>query len=270
VLGNPKWKSQSRISNEIEETLLMQSQTDSSGNELTRQRRFDSFITILISLYIGATLASVYWNYRMGPHGMKAYHIWSYANVEGSTNWLGADLQKSPWDLWIYEEILYETKPDILIEAGTYKGGSAYYFASIFDLMKHGRVVTIDIVDYPEKPRHDRISYLLGSSTSAAIVSSVRKAIKPGDRVMVVLDSDHHKAHVLNELRLYSAFVTVGNYLVVEDTDINGHPVYASFGPGPMEALEEFLRGNNSFVSDKTRERYGVSYYPDGWLKRIR
>jgi cephalosporin hydroxylase len=204
---------------------------------------------------------------------MKAYHEWSYKNLASDwagAHWLGVSLLKGPWDLWVYQEILSETKPDILVEAGTYLGGSAYYFASIFDLMKHGRVVTIDIVDFPGKPKHDRISYLLGSSTSPEILNSVRQAIKPGDRVMVVLDSDHHKTHVLNELRLYSGLVTVGDYLVVEDTNINGHPVYPGFGPGPMEALQEFLHENNSFVSDKTRERYGVSYYPDGWLKRIR
>lgn len=250
----------------------MEPQTDLSESKLKRQQLFDSITTAFIWLFIGAGLCSLYMTYVMGPHGTKAYHVWSYDNMEttwGNTHWLGASVLKGPADLWMYQEVIYDTKPDILIEAGTYKGGSAYYFASIFDLMNHGRVVTIDIIDFPERPKHDRITFLLGSSTSEPILKSVREAIKPGERVMVVLDSDHHKAHVLNELRLYSGFVTVGNYLVVEDTNINGHPVYPSFGPGPGEAVEEFLRENHHFVPDKSRERSGISYYPNGWLKRV-
>jgi len=251
----------------------MESQKDLTENKPARRSRFDSFATALVWLVVGAALSSFIMTYEMGPHGTKAYHVWAYYNVEtawGGTRWLGVPMLKSPADLWMYQETLYETQPDVLIEAGTYLGGSAYYFASIFDLMKHGRVLTIDIVDFPNKPKHDRVTFLLGSSTSPAILNSIREAIKPGERVMVVLDSDHHKAHVSNELRLYSGLVTVGNYLVVEDTDVNGHPVYPGFGPGPMEAVREFLRENHDFVSDKTRERYGISFFPDGWLKRIR
>jgi len=228
-------------------------------------------------LFIGLVVSSVFWNlplgYRMGPNGIKAYHVWSYNSFETTwknTYWLGVPLEKFPLDLWIYQEIFYETKPDILIEAGTYKGGSAYFFASIFDLMKHGRVLTSDIQDFPDKPKHDRITYFIGSSTSDAILSSIRAAIKPGESVMVSLDSDHQKAHVLKELRLYSPLVTVGNYLVVEDTNINGHPVFPQFGPGPMEAVQEFLQENHDFISDHSREKFGVTYYPDGWLKRMR
>jgi cephalosporin hydroxylase len=228
-------------------------------------------------LFIGLVVSSVFWNSlrmaRTRPDETKAYHVWTYADMETgwkNTNWLGVSVLKLPLDLWIYQEIIYETKPDVLIEAGTYKGGSAYFFASIFDLMKHGRVLTIDIQDFPDKPKHDRVTFFLGSSTSDAVFNAIRAAIKPGEHVMVSLDSDHHRDHVLKELRLYSPLVTVGDYLVVEDTDINGHPLLPNYGPGPMEAVQEFLSGNHDFISDHAREKFGVTSFPEGWLKRIR
>jgi cephalosporin hydroxylase len=185
-----------------------------------------------------------------------------------NTYWLGVPVQKCPLDLWVFQEILFETRPDVLVETGTYKGGSAYFFASMFDLMGRGRVITIDIQDQPDKPRHPRIEYLLGSSTSPETVRQVRERIRPGERVMVVLDSDHKMAHVLEELRLYSGLVTPGNYLVVEDTHFNGHPILPRYGPGPMEAVEEFLRTAGGFEADREREKFGLTFNPRGYLRR--
>jgi cephalosporin hydroxylase len=192
--------------------------------------------------------------------------VW-YSN----TKWLGIAISKNPADLWTYQELITETRPDVLIEAGTSLGGSALYFASLFDLLGHGRVVTIDIHDTPNRPPHPRITYLIGSSTSDAIAQAVRSLVRRGEKVMVSLDSDHRKPHVLNELRLYSGLVSPGCYLVVEDTDINGHPVAASFGPGPFEAVGEFMRDNHNFVQDRSRDRkFGITFFPGGWLKRVR
>jgi len=92
---------------------------------------------------------------------------------------------------------------------------------------------------------------------------------------MVVLDSNHNKEHVLEELRLYAPLVTPGNYLVVQDTHLNGHPVFVGDSPdpgheGPMEALDEFLPRNTQFQSDRSREKYGLTFCPRGWLKRVR
>lgn len=192
------------------------------------------------------------------------------SNVWDDTRWLGVRVQKLPLDLWVYQEIIYETRPDVLIEAGTLRGGSAYYFASLFDLLGNGRVITIDIVAQPNLPQHPRISYLNGSSTSAEVVESVKNFIQPNEKVMVVLDSDHSRDHVYRELEAYAPMVTPGQYLVVEDTCINGHPVMKGFGPGPMEAVLAFLKERPEFVRDPSREKFMATFNPKGWLKRVR
>jgi len=97
----------------------------------------------------------------------------------------------------------------------------------------------------------------------------VKSLIAPGERVMVSLDSDHRKPHVAQELKIYSELVTRGCYLVVEDTNVNGHPVRPDFGPGPMEALREFMSSDHRYVSDHAREKFGVTFFPDGWLRRV-
>ena len=204
---------------------------------------------------------------------VDAFHRWYYDNSErtwNNTRWRGVLVQKNPFDLWVYQELIMETHPDVLIEAGTFKGGSAYFFASIFDLLGRGRVYTIDIQEYPNRPQHRRINYLLGSSTSEAVVQKIKNAIRPRERVMVSLDSNHSKAHVLNELKIYSDIVTLGSYLVVEDTNVNGHPVWPDFGPGPWEAVQEFRKADTRFVVDESRERFGMTFNPSGWLKRVR
>ena len=167
-------------------------------------------------------------------------------------------------------EIIFEIKPDVIIECGTAKGGSALFLASMCDLVKNGKVITIDIKNIKGLPQHRRIKYLIGSSTSKEIIEKIKSLIRKNDKVMVVLDSNHTKPHVLNELRLYNKLVTKGNYLIVEDTQLNGHPVMTQFGPGPMEAVESFLKGNKDFIVDKTKEKFYMTWNPNGYLKKIK
>ncbi len=198
------------------------------------------------------------------------YDTGTLGKTWSETTWLGTRVAKCPFDLWTYQEILAEVRPDVIVECGTLYGGSAAYFASICDLLGQGRILTIDVRARPDRPEHPRITYLEGSSTDPAIVARVRAEIGASDVVLVILDSDHRKEHVLEELRTWSDVVTVGSYLVVEDTNLNGHPVAPEFGPGPMEALEIFIQEDGRFVPDAEREKFYLTFNPRGYLKKLR
>jgi cephalosporin hydroxylase len=187
-----------------------------------------------------------------------------------NTYWLGVPVFKCPMDLWVYQEIISNVRPDVIIECGTWKGGSALSMAHILDILDNGKVLTIDIDDVQGRPEHKRINYLLGSSTSEDIVATAKQLIRSNERVMVVLDSDHHEQHVLNELRIYSRFVSKGSYLIVEDTNLNGHPVKPDFGPGPMEAVNQFLKETSDFIVDKSKEKFYMTFNPNGYLIKVR
>lgn len=160
-------------------------------------------------------------------------------------------------------------RPDVIIESGTRFGGSTLFLANLCDLLGKGRVVSIDIDLIEGRPRHARIEYLLGSSVDPAIVGQARASVAEGESVLVILDSDHSREHVLAELRAYADLVTPGSYMIVEDTNINGNPVRSDFGPGPMEALEAFLVERSDFVVDETCEKFFVTFNPRGFLKRV-
>ena len=197
------------------------------------------------------------------------YNGYALGKTWNSTFWLGVRTQKCPLDLWVYQEIIHEIRPDVIIETGTLNGGSALFLASMCDLIGKGSVITIDISHKEALPQHPRITCLLGSSVSDEIVQHVRSRIREGETVMAILDSDHHCDHVLSELRTYGALVTTGSYLIVEDTNINGHPVLSHFGPGPMEAVEEFLRENKDFGVDREKEKFYLTFNPSGYLRKV-
>lgn len=199
---------------------------------------------------------------------VDAFHKLFYdSNAWWNARWFGSAVLKSPFDLVLYQEIVYEVCPELIVECGTYLGGSAMFFGSMLNLIKRGQVISIDI-EPKNQPRHRRVKYLRGSTTAPEIVAEVAKAAKGKRAVMVVLDSDHSRDHVLEELRIYSRFVTPGSYIVVEDTNINGHPVKPEFGPGPMEAVEAFLAENDEFEVDEEREKLLVTFNPRGWLRK--
>ena len=187
-----------------------------------------------------------------------------------NTRWLGTKVFKCPLDLWVYQEIISELKPDVIIECGTADGGGTLFFASMCDLMDKGSVISVDYRYRENLPKHERITYVTGSSIADETFKEIKKNVKPDDVVMVVLDSDHTKKHVLNELHLYGKLVTLGSYLIVEDTNINGHPVASDFGPGPAEAVEEFMSENRNFFADKSKEKFYLTFNPGGYLKRIK
>jgi cephalosporin hydroxylase len=210
--------------------------------------------------------------YAWGRFNARAFSRYFYTRADltwNNTEWLGVPLWKNPLDLWVYQEILWEVKPALIIETGTYRGGSAFYFASLCDLIGDGKIVTIDVMGRDNRPQHPRIEYIKSSSVSDEVLADLTQRCAQADGpVLVVLDSDHHKDHVAKELAAYHSFVTPGSYLIVEDTNINGHPVNPFFGPGPMEAVEEFLPVHPEFEVDVTREKYMVTHNPRGYLRR--
>ena len=208
---------------------------------------------------------------------VDAFHRVYYESAERTLyniQWLGVDAQKYPTDLWVYQEIIFELRPDFIVETGTYWGGSALFLASICDLIGHGQVITIDVRPIAESPTtcpaHPRITYVEGSSIAPHVVEQVRSAIGDAATVMVILDSDHGSEHVVNELKVWADVVTDGSYLIVEDSNVNGHPVYPEFGPGPMEAMELFLTTNADFAPDRSREKFLLTANPKGFLKKAR
>jgi cephalosporin hydroxylase len=185
------------------------------------------------------------------------------------TRWMNVPCQKCPLDMWMYQEIIAEVRPQLVVETGTYLGGSALFIAQMLDLLGQGEVITIDVNSHAERPTHPRITYVQGSSADPGLVSRLL-ADRPDEVRMVVLDSDHSKSHVRQELTLFAPYVTVGSYLIVEDTNVNGHPTLPSFGPGPFEAVNTFLAEHPEFVVDETRERFLMTFNPRGYLRRVR
>ncbi|MBM4185569.1 MAG: cephalosporin hydroxylase [Gemmatimonadetes bacterium] len=189
--------------------------------------------------------------------------------------WLGVGTLQNPFDVWVTQEILFEVRPDFIVETGTWYGGSAAVFSTILEQINpDARIISIDVEDHAGEAKklpivQKRVDFLLGSSTDPKIVSEV-KARVAGKKVVVILDSLHNKDHVLAELEAYAPIVNVGSYLIVQDTFVNGHPAWPSYGPGPHEAVQTFLLKRSDFVVDKSRERLMFTFSVDGWLKRVR
>jgi cephalosporin hydroxylase len=199
------------------------------------------------------------------------HNIWY--PLQGTVTWMGHHLQKCPLDLFIYQEIIYECKPDLIIECGTWMGGSALYMANLCDIINHGHILTIDINQVPTAPIHPRISYLIGSSVSENVLNVVQGYINSVRKVMVILDSDHTKQHVLDELSIYSRLVSPQQYLIVEDSNIHGHPTRCDLPAGPYEAINEFYKSDPisaCYIQDKMCERFLMTFNPNGYLRRIK
>lgn len=197
------------------------------------------------------------------------FHVWFYRERHWQTSWCGSFVAKCPTDLWVYQQIIWQCRPEVIVEAGTCHGGSALYCAMVLDRLGAGRVVTIDTVRYDDLPEHPRIKYLTGSSVDQAIVQEVTELCR-GKTAMVLLDSDHSFAHVRQEIELYAPLVTKGQYLVVEDTHLNGHPT-PTIGndPGPYGAVEAWLPEHPEFVARRECEYFGLTLNPRGYLQRI-
>lgn len=199
--------------------------------------------------------------------------------------WLGRPIIQFPQDILAIQEIIWQTRPDLIIETGIAHGGSLILSASILELIGgDGEVLGIDIdirehnrIEIEQHPMYKRIKMLQGSSIDKLIVRQVEKIAAGKKRIMVILDSNHTHDHVRLELELYSPFVTRDSYLVVMDTIIEDMPA-GSFperpwdkNDNPKTAVWEFLKKNDRFVIDKDIEnKLLISVAPDGYLKCIK
>jgi cephalosporin hydroxylase len=208
------------------------------------------------------------------PIFLEQYHTWFYERELWRRTFLGVPCQKSPLDLWNYQEIISDLKPCLVLEFGTYRGGSALFFAEVLTrISPEASVLTVDNKHHELDTRvanHPRIERLICESTSPTVherATALRKDDRP---IFVILDSDHSEQHVLSELLFLRSLLTAGDYLVVEDGNINGHPVLSDHGPGPLEALRNYmLRFPEDYRRDVTREcLFGFTFAPEGYLVR--
>jgi cephalosporin hydroxylase len=177
--------------------------------------------------------------------------------------WLGLPIIQTPDDIMAMQEIIWATRPQVIVETGFARGGSAIFYSSIMSLIGEGSVVSIDIdirehnrTAVEQHPLGVRVKFIEGSSTDPETLEGVRALIPAGADVMVVLDSNHTHQHVLDELRLYGSLVTRGQFLVISDTVIDDIPSQAhrprDWGPGnnPKTAVQEYLAESNRFEPD--------------------
>ncbi len=202
-------------------------------------------------------------------------------------SWLGRPMIQLPEDVLRLQEVLYQVQPDVIVETGVAHGGSLVFSASVCQLIGKGRVIGVDIEIRP----HNRaaieahalrqlITLIEGSSTDARVVEQVTSMIRPGERVMVLLDSNHSYAHVSEELRLYADLVTPGSYMVVQDgimhdlSDVpGGRPDWTH--DNPARAALDFAAGRADFTLqsppwtfNESALHAGLTHWTSGWLKK--
>jgi cephalosporin hydroxylase len=185
-------------------------------------------------------------------------HTWSV------TTFLGVGLMKNPMDLWVYQQLISSIRPKTIIETGTYAGGSALWFAVLMDALglTDSRIFTVDRDDHRQCD-HDRITFLAGDSTDPAIAAALREQVERP--LFISLDADHSAEHVRKELELYAPMVALGEYIIVEDTNIGWGDERGARG-----GVEDYLRAHpGEFRQDLLAERYLLTCNPGGWLQRV-
>jgi cephalosporin hydroxylase len=195
--------------------------------------------------------------------------------------WMDRPIIQLPEDMLMLQEVIYRVRPDVLIETGVAHGGSGVYYASLFEILGRGRVISIDIEIRPhnrkaleEHPMIKRITLIERSSTDPQTLAEVRGLLEPGETVMVVLDSNHTREHVFNELELYAPLVTPGSYIVATDGNMvdlydvpRGKPEWVT--DNPKRAVHDFLAKHSDFEIDTEPTRlFPLTGSPDGYLRR--
>lgn len=202
-------------------------------------------------------------------------------------SWMGRPIIQLPEDMIRMQEVIFQVKPDVIIETGVAHGGSLIFYSSLCKAMGKGRVIGVDIEIRPHNreaieahPLSDRIALIEGSSTAPQIVSQVKSLVKPGEKVLVILDSNHTYEHVAQELKAYADLVTSGSYIVATDgimydlTDVpRGKPEWAN--DNPTWAARDFAAKHPEFVVEQPHWPFNeseleknITHWPGAWLKR--
>jgi cephalosporin hydroxylase len=211
--------------------------------------------------------------------------LWTRSNWQNrlsyEVTWLGIPIIQLPEDMVVMQELIWKVRPDVIVESGVAHGGALVLYASILELLGRGRVIGIDVeirkynrLAIEAHPLSHRIQLIEGDSLAEETVEAVRSRIRPGERVMVALDSNHTREHVSGELERYAPLVTPTSYLVVFDAVMALVSDAPSAGEGwdgdnPLEAVREFLAGNGDFEVDRSYERLAVTYCQGGFLRRV-
>lgn len=215
--------------------------------------------------------------------GWRTKHVYTFT-------WMGRPIIQLPEDMFRAQEVIYDVRPDILIETGVAHGGSLVFYASLFRAMGRGRIIGVDVEIRPhnrvaieEHELSDLITLVEGSSVDPQVVETVRSHVHPGERVLVMLDSKHTKEHVLAELQAYAPLVSVGSYIVAADGIMERLVGAPRTSPdwswnNPKAAAAEFVKTSDSFVIDPPSFAFNesalsderVTYWPDGWIRRVR
>jgi cephalosporin hydroxylase len=201
--------------------------------------------------------------------------------------WLGRPVIQFPEDMLRTQEVIYRLRPDVIVETGVAHGGSLVFYASLCQLLGTGRIVGVDVEIRPPNrraveahPLAPLISLVEGDSVAPGTLDRIRALIRPGETVLVILDSCHTRAHVLAELRAYAPLVTPGSYVIVQDgvmadlMDVpRGKPEWAD--DNPVSAVSDFLADHPEFTQEAPPWQFNesplrdpVTYSPGGWLRR--
>lgn len=208
---------------------------------------------------------------------------------EYTFTWFGRPMIQFPEDVVRIQEVIYNIKPDIIIETGVAHGGSLIYYASLCKAMEKGKVIGVDIEIRPhnrkaieEHELYDLITLIEGSSTEESVFNKVKSHINENDKVLIILDSCHTKEHVYKELELYSVLVTKGSYIIVEDgimKDVYDLPKGKTSWKydNPSEAALDFVKDHDDFVIEQPKWLFNesnldknITQWPNAWLKKIK
>jgi cephalosporin hydroxylase len=208
------------------------------------------------------TPADVRRHYRM--RGRKwLWHLYEHL-MNRESHWMGVTTLKNPLDIWVYPEILHEVRPTAIVELGSALGGSTLFFCHMLDLLElDAPVISVDRSHDAFGAEHRRITTVTGDTRDPAVIERVRELC--GDRrVLLIHDASHEASVVLDDLRNYSPLIAPGSYLIVEDG------VNDTIGgvPGPVTAINNFMRETREFEIDESRERFLLTYNPRGFLRR--